>query len=279
MGGDGGSYPNARFDMVKLKKADPKADPKAKERIRWTTDPISRELFKPPIVADCLGNIFNKEALITALLEKTLPAEFKHLKSLKDVFLVNFKPNPSYRAVTERKSAAVEDVGTDFPFICPITGLEVGGKHKFSVMKACGCALSDRALKECFSENCLVCAKPCKAEDIIPLNPDESDYTALKARMTSSSSGSNGKHHHHEKKKHQPHDSELKEQSKDNGKEEESSTSASNATATAATNNTTATTENMSSAAMDQAEDSKKRKSNSNVLRTTQDASSKKAKQ
>lgn len=55
--------------------------------------------------------------------------------------------------------------------------------HKFIVIKSCGCAFSEKSLKECPSENCLVCGKPFQKEDIIPLNPDEAELAVLKEKL------------------------------------------------------------------------------------------------
>jgi len=187
MGGDGGSIANARVDMVKLKKQSKKPDEKEIARVRWTTCALSKEPLKPPLVADELGFIFNKEAVIKSLLNKSMPTGFRHIRSLKDVFPVNFKMNPSFKELEEKKSDMVIDVSTEFPFICPITGIEIGGTYKFSVIRTCGCAMSDRALKECHSEVCLVCGKPFKSQDVIPLNPDEEHRKELKLRLTQKS--------------------------------------------------------------------------------------------
>jgi len=78
-------------------------------------------------------------------------------------------------------SAELSDLGSDSPFICPITGILVGGKNsQFSVLKTCGCVFSEKALKECPSETCLVCTKPFTKDDIFQLNPEEEHVKLIK---------------------------------------------------------------------------------------------------
>jgi len=186
MGADGGSIPT-RADLVKPKKKEEKADPFELARIRWTLCQLSKDPLKPPVVTDQLGLLYNKEVLIKHLLDKDIPKAFKHIRSLKDVMDVNFKANPRYNPKNEidSKHLNITDWATEAPFICPITNLEVGVNHKFSMLKTCGCAFSERALKECPSECCLVCNKPYTSADIFPLNPamEEEEIHTLKEAL------------------------------------------------------------------------------------------------
>jgi len=183
MGCDGGSIPR-REELCKMKEKPKKADPNELERIKWTSCALSKEQLKPPIVCCQLGGLFNKEALVKALLDKSLPREFKYIRSLKDVLPVNFAPNPNFNSKSEKMSADLSDLGSDSPFICPITGIIVGGKNsKFCVLKTCACVLSEKALKECPSETCLVCTKHFTQDDIFELNPEEDQIKLLKESL------------------------------------------------------------------------------------------------
>lgn len=185
MGADGGSIPT-RTDLVKPKKKEEKADPFELARVRWTLCQLSKDPLKPPVVTDQLGLLYNKEAIIKHLLDKDMPKAFKHIRSLKDVVDVNFKPNPRFNPKSEKdaKHLNITDWATEAPFICPITNFEVGVNHKFSMLKSCGCAFSERALKECPSERCLVCNKPYTSADIFPLNPAMEDEELYKLKET-----------------------------------------------------------------------------------------------
>jgi len=184
MGADGGSIPK-RDDLVKTKKKEEKADQFELGRIKWTLCAMSKEPLKPPIVVDQFGLLFNKETIINNLIDKAIPKGFKHIHSLKDVFDVNFKANPRHDPHIHKMRAtlALTDWAKEAPFICPITNIEVGVNHKFSVIKSCGCALSDKALRECPSEVCLVCNKPFTKNDVQPLNPDEEELKELKIQF------------------------------------------------------------------------------------------------
>jgi len=181
MGADGGSIPT-RIELVKEKPKEEKPDQKEITRIKWTLCALSKDPLKPPIVADKLGNLFNKEFVIKGLLEKNFPKEFSYIKSLKDVMEIHFKENPAHND-KERMSVVVVDVGEEAPFICPISGLEVGSGYKFSVLKSCGCVISERALRECPGDTCLVCNKPYTKDDVMPLNPNEEELKDLKKKF------------------------------------------------------------------------------------------------
>lgn len=182
MGCDGGSIPK-RDELTKLKEKPPKADPTEVNRIHWTSCALSKETLNPPIVACQLGNLYNKEAILKALIAKNMPAALNHIKSMKDVFEVHFKENPRFQQMKERKNEAVMDLGEEAPFICPITSEEVGGGHKFSVIRTCGCVFSDSALKECPSDVCLQCNKPFTVDNILQLNPEQEEQSRLRQQL------------------------------------------------------------------------------------------------
>jgi len=146
---------------------------------------MSKEPLKLPVVTCALGLLYNKEIIIKNLIDKTIPPALKHIRSLKDVIDVNFKLNPHYNPKGEKghDSVNITDWEEESPFICPITNIEVGGNHRFSVLLTCGCAFSERALRECPSEVCLVCNKPFTSNDILHLNPEEEELKELKLKL------------------------------------------------------------------------------------------------
>lgn len=176
MGCDGGSIPR-REELVKLKKKEEKPNPNEVERIKWTSCSLSKEPLKEPIVTCELGFLYNKEAVIRHLLEKSLDDKFKHIRSLKDLTPVRFTPNP---ALGEKEKDKTADEAS--PFVCPITLMEVG-HHRFSLLKSCGCVLSERALREIPSTTCLQCGKAYTAADVLPLNPPVEEIEVLKSSM------------------------------------------------------------------------------------------------
>jgi len=158
---DGGSIPT-RCELVKTKKKQERADPNEITRVKWTLCALSKEPLTPPIVACPQGQLFNKEAVIMHLLQKTLPSAFSYIKGMKDLLELNWAENPEWGKV---EGAA--------RFACPVTAIQANGRHGgFAALRGCGCVLSERALREVPSAECLQCRKPFSSEtDVLPLNP------------------------------------------------------------------------------------------------------------
>ncbi|XP_071699855.1 uncharacterized protein [Rutidosis leptorrhynchoides] len=173
-GGDGGSTcaesRDCYLSMYAERKPD-KVDPNEQRLSKWLNCALSNEPLKHPIVIDNLGNLFNKQALVEALLTKKLPKAFSHIKGLKDMIAV------------ELESIQGEGSDSDVKFQCPITGLEFNGKYKFYALKSCGHVLSVKALKEVKSSSCHVCRKEFVESDKIVINGNEEEVIALRERM------------------------------------------------------------------------------------------------
>lgn len=173
-GGDGGATGaesrDCYLNMYASKKPD-KADPNETRLSRWTTCALSSEPLKAPIVIDRLGNLFNKETLIQALINKRIPKEFSHIRGLKDMIPVDLAENP--------------DGKTELKFHCPITGLEFNGKYPFFAIRGCGHVISTKALKEVKLKSlcCLVCHKEFNEANKIAINGSEEEVKILRERM------------------------------------------------------------------------------------------------
>ncbi|KAK3001624.1 hypothetical protein RJ639_020754 [Escallonia herrerae] len=174
-GGDGGATGaesrDCYLNMYAVKKPD-KVDPNEQRLSKWLNCALTNEPLKRPVVVDFLGNVFNKEGLVEALLAKKLPKGFGHIKGLKDMIPVELD---SIRGV--------KDGGARFQ--CPITGLEFNGKYKFYAIRTCGHVLSAKALKEVKSSGCLVCRKEFGETDKIAINGSEEEVAALREQMES----------------------------------------------------------------------------------------------
>ncbi|KAL5840019.1 hypothetical protein ACOSQ4_012627 [Xanthoceras sorbifolium] len=173
-GGDGGATGAESRDcylkMYAEKKPD-KIDPNEVRLSKWLNCALSNEPLREPCVIDKLGNIFNKEALVHALLSKSLPNGFGYIRGLKD--LVNVKLS---------KIPGEEDCG-NVRFQCPITGHEFNGKYKFFALRTCGHVLSAKALKEVKSSSCLVCHEEFSELDRIVINGSEEEVAVLRERL------------------------------------------------------------------------------------------------
>ncbi|MBA0714170.1 hypothetical protein Golax_013165 [Gossypium laxum] len=128
--------------MYAVEKPD-KVDPNEKRLGKWLNCALSYEPLTEPCVIDKLGNIFNKGALVEALLDAADGAMFQ----------------------------------------CPLTGLEFNGKYKFFALRNCGLVVSAKALKEVKSSACLVCHKDFVESDKMVINGSEEEVAALRERM------------------------------------------------------------------------------------------------
>ncbi|KAL6606071.1 hypothetical protein ACP70R_041724 [Stipagrostis hirtigluma subsp. patula] len=174
-GGDGGATGAESRDcylsMYLAKKPD-KADPNETRLSRFTCCALSGEPLAAPAVADRLGNLFNKEALVEALLHKRLPKALSHIRGLRDMIPIHLHPKPDADAA-----------GAEVRFQCPITGLDFNGKYQFLAIRGCGHVLSVKALKEVKSSACLVCHKEFEEADKMPINGTEEEVAVLRKRM------------------------------------------------------------------------------------------------
>ncbi|XP_008277507.1 replication termination factor 2 [Stegastes partitus] len=186
MGCDGGTIPK-RHELVKGPKKVEKVDKNAELAAKWKYCALSQERLRRPIVACDLGRLYNKDAVIEYLLDKSAErpnAEaVTHIRGIKDIKELNLTDNPEWEG--ERRNAKgdrYEDIHCGM-FICPVVGLEMNGKHRFCYLQTCGCVFSDRALKEVKTEICHKCGDPFKDEDIVVLNGTKEEVEKLKDRM------------------------------------------------------------------------------------------------
>ncbi|XP_057459833.1 uncharacterized protein LOC130750324 [Actinidia eriantha] len=178
-GGDGGATGaesrDCYLNMYAVKKPD-KVDPNEQRLSKWLNCALSNEPLKHPVVVDLLGNLFNKQALVEALLGKKLPKAFCHIKGLKDMVGVQLSVIPGLESEGEGVIGVTR-------FECPISGLEFNGKYKFFALRSCGHVLSAKALKEVKSSACLVCHKEFVGNDKVVINGSEEEVAMMRERM------------------------------------------------------------------------------------------------
>ena len=78
-----------------------------------------------------------------ALLDKTnIPDIAKHLRSLKDITVLQLTPNPNYKL--NDKADAYHDMQTA-EFICPVTGLHMNGQNRYPnrTCSTCTCMINE----------------------------------------------------------------------------------------------------------------------------------------
>jgi hypothetical protein len=173
MGCDGGTIPK-RNELVKTKKKKATLSKDVKNAARWNNCRLSQRPLEKPIICDTNGYLYNKEAIIEFLLDKSKYEKGpEHIRSLKDVKELNLVSNPSFNINKQENSGEQSEMNRS-QWICPITGLEMNGSFKFFALFNCGCVFSERAYKTIQSStklNCLKCEKAFEPTDMIILNP------------------------------------------------------------------------------------------------------------
>jgi hypothetical protein len=151
---------------------------KQKEHLahRWSTCPVSHKPLVKPIVSDCSGDLYNKDAILQYL----LPAEASsidkdeyekfiqgRIKGLKDVVEVQFEKEQGENGRPDR-------------WVCPVMSKELGPNVKAVYLVPCGHAFSQEAIKEMKSDGkCIQCATAYEERDIIPILPSSEKDKAL----------------------------------------------------------------------------------------------------
>uniref|UniRef100_A0A8C8IWN7 Replication termination factor 2 n=1 Tax=Oncorhynchus tshawytscha TaxID=74940 RepID=A0A8C8IWN7_ONCTS len=164
-----------------------KVDKNAELAARWKYCALSTEKLRRPIVACDLGRLYNKDAVIEYLLDKSADRPnsevVSHLRGIKDIKELNLTDNPAWEGERRNtKGDRYEDMHCAM-FICPVVGLEMNGKHRFCFLQTCGCVFSDRALKEVKTEICHKCGDPFKDENLVVLNGTKEEVEKLREKM------------------------------------------------------------------------------------------------
>ncbi|KAF6284814.1 replication termination factor 2 [Rhinolophus ferrumequinum] len=186
MGCDGGTIPK-RHELVKGPKKVEKVDKDAELVAQWNYCALSQEILRRPIVACELGRLYNKDAVIEFLLDKSsgkaLGKAASHIKSIKNVTELRLSDNPAWEGDKGNTKGDKHDDLQRARFICPVVGLEMNGRHRFCFLRCCGCVFSERALKEIKAEVCHTCGAAFQDDDVIVLNGTKEDVEMLKSRM------------------------------------------------------------------------------------------------
>jgi len=189
-GGDGGTTgteDRAVFlEMYKAQGAG-SVDPTELRAARWSRCTLSEEELTPPLVMDGLGQLFNKEALINALLTQSLPRQLQHIARIGDVFDVKLTPSDESKMTSSSlkgkcgaaTSAAMFSGTSSLDkclFMCPVTGLPFNGKFRFVALLETGEVLSAKAVREIHSH--------LKSDAYIPIySEDKEERASLRTSM------------------------------------------------------------------------------------------------
>ncbi|KIY69519.1 DUF602-domain-containing protein [Cylindrobasidium torrendii FP15055 ss-10] len=178
MGNDGGSIPDRR-DLVKTKAKAEQADKGNQTKARWHYCALSKKPLQEPVVSCPLGKLYNKDAIIEYLLDKSAYGDGEgicgHIRSLKDVKPLKLTPNPAPVGGSDERAS----------YICPLTSKEMNGHIPFIYIATCGCVMSQAGFKNISASTsspkdteteqldvCPLCAsKFSRTSDVILLNP------------------------------------------------------------------------------------------------------------
>lgn len=173
MGCDGGTIPK-RHELVKTKKKPEEKDKDAERATQWTLCSLSSQPLKEPIVACQLGRLYNKDALIEYLLDKSNSKQLEkmsHIKGLKSVSTLNLTANPNWNDKA-KNGDGYHDTNKS-KYICPVSSTEMNGRYRFCFLLQCKCVISQKVLKEIKGDLCPVCSKSYdKKNDVVVINPN-----------------------------------------------------------------------------------------------------------
>ncbi|KAG1049086.1 hypothetical protein G6F43_008569 [Rhizopus delemar] len=188
MGNDGGSIPR-RIELVKEKPRDVKFNPDLERIAAWFYCALSKLPLEQPIVSCGLGKLYNQDAIIEYLLDRSAYGDgdkiCSHISSVKDTVKLNLTPNPTYNDKTSNFNTKMGNLEKDIQskFICPISMKEMNGKHRFVYLDSCGCTFAEQSLKEIPSKECFNCGKSFENNNIITLNPNKDELEVMKRNM------------------------------------------------------------------------------------------------
>ena len=179
MGGDGGTFAVKRAYVrgAKTEEKEESKNLKQQQLLRTRLCTHSGESLRLPISCCELGNLYNTESIISALLDKKVSAAASHVRNMKDLKQLKLFPNPNY--------SPDDEVDGELPamFSCPITKMEFNGNHPFVAIWSTGYVLSEKAIKELGIEALQSEYGPFQAEDLVKLIPTQFELEAQTAQM------------------------------------------------------------------------------------------------
>jgi len=178
MGGDGGSTTTSRKFIrgQEEKKVDEGKEDNLQRKYRSQTCALSSLPLSEPIVACQLGNLYNEEKVLEALLDKSLQKSHGHIRGMRDIRRLILHPN----------SAAVGNTGSDdIPrFMCPITQQAFNGLLPFVCIWTTGHVLSEKAIQEMGTEALQDEYGPFEKDDMFKLLPYDHEIDGIVASMS-----------------------------------------------------------------------------------------------
>jgi hypothetical protein len=152
-----------------------------KQKVRMSFCRLTDAPLEAPIVACKLGHLYNKTAIIEYLLEKKMPTEYEHIRSLKDVKQCKVEwTKADSLAVGETAVAAQKGLK------CPISMADISNSGvKSCIIWKTGVICSLKALKEMKTEKgiCPVTGEKYEPEDIVELANTADEIEELRKKL------------------------------------------------------------------------------------------------
>jgi len=177
MGGDGGSTTTARkYIRGQEERKEEGKDAKYDRLMKSQTCAHSNLPLVEPVAACRLGNLFNEELLLAALLEHTLnPTHSRYIRGMKDFRRLKLHLNSAASKETENAQWA-----------CPITQEPFNGALPFVVIWTTGHVLSEKAIREMGVDELQVEYGPFQPNDVVKLLPAQHEIEEIVAGIESS---------------------------------------------------------------------------------------------
>lgn len=133
----------------------------------WTTCPLSHEALKRPIVSDCVGNLYNKDAVLRFLLPGddvegiSSKADCESIlcgrvKGLRDVVELKVEVDSERDSQTQGGGGGVDKRES---WVCPVTARVLGPGVKSVYLVPCGHVFAEEAVRQLKEDKCLqVCS-------------------------------------------------------------------------------------------------------------------------
>ena len=94
-----------------------------------------------------------QDAVVSALVSKSMPKALAHISSLKHVTDVKLTQNGN-AAISLESTATNFQPGNEAAFCCPISGQPLNGQYRFCVVLPSGYVISEKAIKSVSYQTC-----------------------------------------------------------------------------------------------------------------------------
>jgi hypothetical protein len=187
MGGDGGVIAVQRRFMPQAISKEARVKGKnLKEELRQRARlcAVSSKTLFAPIVACPLGNLFNKEAILQVLVDKSLPENLSHIRGLRDLTELLFTPNPRGERNEPYSTEGDNDASASAAYICPVLrSPEFNGMTQFVYLKTTGVVMSEKAVREMGIDSLQDEYGPFTVEDVVKIIPSSEETAVLRAAL------------------------------------------------------------------------------------------------